>query len=322
MLHVSSRRRWFGSLAVLLSGALAGMALAQPPKAARDVSRSAPSHSPAARTSIERAPRSGAPRIDARIRVVLYSEDRVYRLHGYVGYQIDVQFAPGERFEGAGVGDAKGVEFGSAANHLFIKPRAERVATDLTVLTNRRTYLFDYSVSPGPPPGVDPDVVYALRFEYPQSQTKAKLRAGRRVRVAEDLARARGAWPRNEDYWYCGAPSLKPVAAWDDGVETHLVFGARTELPAVFVRNADGSESLVNFAMHGADMVIERVARRFVLRRGKLVGCVVNRDYSGSGRRLSSGTLSPQVWRRVRRVSQSGRRRAWDAVASAQGARP
>jgi type IV secretion system protein VirB9 len=243
---------------------------------------------------------------DSRIRVVTYSADRIYRLHGYAGYQIDVQFAPGEHFLGAGVGDAKGVTLASAANHLFIKPRAAHVATNLTVLTNRRTYLFDYTASPGPPARDDPGVIFALHFDYPLAVARAGAAARRRTRIGSDLRAAERDAPRNYDYWYCGAPSLKPRAAWDDGVETYLVFGPRAELPAVFVRNAGGGESLVNFDMRGAAMVIQRVARRFVLRRGKLTGCIVNRGFTGSGRRLTSGTLSPDVWRLTRRPAPQG----------------
>ncbi|MGH8300434.1 MAG: hypothetical protein ACRET5_03075, partial [Steroidobacteraceae bacterium] len=44
-------------------------------------------------------------RPDPRIRVVPYRADAVYRLRGYVGYQIDITFAPDERFVGLGVGD-------------------------------------------------------------------------------------------------------------------------------------------------------------------------------------------------------------------------
>lgn len=271
------------------------------------------------------SPAAGAPGIparpvphDPRIRVVAYSADRIYRLHGYAGYQIDVQFAPGEHFIGAGVGDTKGIELASAANHLFIKPRTAHVATDLSVLTNRRAYLFDYTASPGPPGRDDPDVIYTLRFEYPRTAARAGTVAQRRARIASDLRAAERSAPRNYDYWYCGAPSLKPQAAWDDGVETYLVFGSRTQLPAVFVRNADGSESLVNFDMRGADMVIQRVARRFVLKRGKLTGCIVNRAFTGSGRRLASGTLSPDVWRVTRTAATAG---AAD-VRATPGARP
>jgi type IV secretion system protein VirB9 len=114
------------------------------------------------------------------------------------------------------------------------------------------------------------------------------------------LERAQNAHPQNVDYWYCGDASIKPIAASDDGVQTRLTFGARSELPAIFVLNDDGSESLLNFSIDAGDVIIQRVAPRFVLRRGKLTGCIVNRGYVGSGERLKSGTISPDVTRERR----------------------
>lgn len=237
---------------------------------------------------------------DPRIRVVFYRADTVYRLRGYVGYQIDITFAPGERFAGLGVGDSKGVTFASDGNHLFLKPRAAHVATNLTVLTDRRTYLFDYEADPAPPDPSGADVIYALRFEYAQVPMRGGSRERRRVEA--DLVAAQSARARNYDYWYCGAPSLKPIAAWDDGVQTTLVFGAHTELPAVFASNEDGSESLVNFAVQAGRIVVQRVVRRLIVRRGQLAGCIVDRAFVGGGERLSSGTIAPDVQRMTRRA--------------------
>jgi len=242
-------------------------------------------------------------RPDPRIRAVPYRANTVYRLRGYVGYQIDITFAPGERFLGLGVGDSKGITFAAEANHLFLKPRASRVATNLTVLTNRRTYLFDYQAESMPPDPSGADVIYALRFEYPAAPTRAALRA--RPQVEIDLAAAESTRPRNYDYWYCGDPSLKPLAAWDDGVQTTLIFGAHTELPALFALNEDGSESLVNFDVQAGRVVVQRVARRLIVRRGKLAGCIIDRSFAGGGERLSSGTIAPNV-QRVRRRAGRG----------------
>lgn len=243
-------------------------------------------------------PLQAALRPDPRIRVVPYRADAVYRLRGYVGYQIDVTFAPGERFVGLGVGDSKGVTFAAESNHLFLKPRAARVATNLTVLTDRRTYLFDYATLPSPPDPSGADVIYALRFEYPAAAVRTTTRERRQIETA--LTAARNTKPRNYDYWYCGDPSLKPKAAWDDGVQTTLIFGAHTELPAVFASNEDGSESLVNSGVHGDRVVVERIARRLILRRGTLAGCIVDRAFNGAGERLSSGTIAPNVERVTR----------------------
>lgn len=243
-------------------------------------------------------------RPDPRIRVAPYRADTVYRLRGYVGYQIDITFAPGEHFVGLGVGDSKGVTFAADANHLFLKPRAAHVATNLTVLTDRRTYLFDYQADPAPPDPSGADVIYAVRFEYPAVPVHSASRERRQVE--RDLAAARSGSPRNYDYWYCGDPSLKPVAAWDDGVQTTLVFGAHTELPGVFASNDDGSESLVNFDVQAGQIVIQRLARRLIVRRGKLAGCIVDRAFAGGGERLSSGTIAPNVQRVTRRPGRGG----------------
>ena len=259
---------------------------------------------------------------DRRIRVVRYSADRVYRLRGYVGYEIDLQFALRERVRGIGVGDAKGITFGAAKNNLFIKPRAAHVSTNLTVLTNRRTYLFAYTAGPAPAGRGIHDAVYAMRFEYTHVRAQRRVLAARRARVNEALGAAAKLAPRNYDYWYCGASSLKPVAAWDDGVETHLTFGARADLPAVFVRNADGSDSLVNFNVESGTMIVQRVAKRFILRRGILTGCVVNEAFAGSGRRLASGTLSPDVLRALRHAPNSLRKRIGRGGLPGEGWRP
>jgi type IV secretion system protein VirB9 len=135
-----------------------------------------------------------------------------------------------------------------------------------------------------------------VRFSYP----KPPLKSGGLTdeeRLAQKLQASKTARPRNTDYWYCGDKTLKPVAASDDGVQTRLSFAARGELPAVFVRNDDGSESLLNFSIDEGDVLIHRVAARFIVRRGKLGGCIVNQGFEGGGERLKSGTVTPDVTR-------------------------
>jgi type IV secretion system protein VirB9 len=242
----------------------------------------------------ETVPAKGA--LDARIRTAAYDSDEVYRLHGFVGYQIDLEFEPGETFVGLGSGDLEGLAFVGQENHLFLKPKAAKVATNLTVLTSRRHYQFDYSAS-SQRPGED-DLVYALRFTYAPSTAKFAADAAAK-RLDSQLEGASNNRIRNIDYWYCGERTLRPAAASDDGVHTRLTFAANSDLPAIFVRNEDDSESLLNFSVDAGDVVIHRVAQRFILRRGKLTGCVINRGFAGGGKRLESGTVAPEVERRV-----------------------
>jgi len=235
-------------------------------------------------------------KVDPRIRSTLYNANEVYRIRGYVGYQIDLEFETGETFTGLGAGDIEALSFIGKDNHLFLKPKATRVATNITVLTNRRQYQFDYTALSQRP--ADEDVIYSLRFTYAPSTTELAADAASK-RLESQLQDAAVDRSRNIDYWYCGHVSLKPVAASDDGVHTRLTFAANADLPAIFVRNDDDSESLLNFNMDGGAVVIHRVARRFVLRRGNLTGCIVNRGYVGGGARLESGTVAPGVERRV-----------------------
>ena len=236
-------------------------------------------------------------KLDSRIRSASYDSDQVYRIHGLVGYQIDLEFEAGETFVGLGAGDTEALSFVGKDNHLFLKPKAVKVATNITVLTNRRQYQFDYTAAARRPES-DDDVIYSLRFLYPPS-TSDLAAAAASQRLESQLRDAAASRARNVDYWYCGHATLKPVAASDDGVHTRLTFAANADLPAIFVRNDDGSESLLNFSMDGGDVVIHRVAPRFVLRRGNLTGCIVNSGYAGGGYRLESGTVAPGVERRV-----------------------
>ena len=236
--------------------------------------------------------------IDSRIRVAAYNAEEVYRLRGFVGYQIDLEFEAGETFTGLGAGDLEALSFVGQENHLFLKPKAAAVATNLTVLTSKRHYQFDYSAVSQRPGSDDANVIYALRFTYPPSPAQTAAEAARQ-QVDWQLQGASTARPRNVDYWYCGERSLKPVAASDDGVHTRLRFAANAELPAIFVRNDDDSESLLNYSMESGDVIVHRVARKFIVRRGRLTGCIVNQGFAGGGSRLDSGTVAPGVERRV-----------------------
>jgi len=253
---------------------------------------------------------AGACLADVRLRDVLYDANEVYRLPAYAGYATDIQFESGERFVGLGAGDLQGVAFHAQRNHLFIKPRAAHVHTDITVLTDRRVYHFDYVAIGHAPDASHADVLYALRFLYPAAAAVQPLQPGgaarasgtQSARAAVDalLASSAAQRPRNQDYGFCGARALRPVSAWDDGVQTHLRFSRRQDMPALFLKNEDGSESLLNFHLEQDEVIIHGVVQRLILRRGALSGCVINRAYDREPRASIGATLSPRVQRELR----------------------
>lgn len=236
---------------------------------------------------------------DPRIRTALYQPDQIYRLQARIGYALELIFEEGERYAGPASGDLDGIIFGAHQNHLILKPSAPTVATNLIIFTDRRTYRFDYTATDGPPDPDKDDIMYAVTFTYPPREGSDTSRDPARIEAVLD---AGSPHIPNTDYAYCGHPALKPVRASDDGTQTRIRFGDRRDWPAVFVRNDDGTESLLNFSVVDGDMIIHRVARHFVLRRGRITGCIVNRGYGGGGERLPSGTVSPQVERKTRGV--------------------
>lgn len=238
---------------------------------------------------------------DPRIRTAQYNADEVYRLSGFVGYLVDLEFEADESFVGISAGDPEAITYSAHDNVLTLRPKAPTAQMNLTVTTTKRRYYFDYTIYSRVPNRFGDEVMYAVRFVYPPPVESSLTPA---QQVERELAAARAARGSNVDYWFCGSRSIKPVAASDDGVHTRLRFGARGELPAIFVRNDDGSESLLNFSIDEGDVVIHRVAARFILRRGKLTGCVVNKGFAGGGDRLESGTITPTVTRERKEASR------------------
>ncbi|MHB8474780.1 MAG: TrbG/VirB9 family P-type conjugative transfer protein [Steroidobacteraceae bacterium] len=239
---------------------------------------------------------------DSRIRTALYSPDEVYRLYGFVGYALDLEFASDEVFVGLSAGDPEAVTYSAHENVLTLRPKAASSQMNLTVSTSKRRYYFEYSIAARSISRMGDEAMYAVRFMYPASPAGEESMTPEQ-RVARDLALAQKNRPRNVDYWFCGNDAIKPVAASDDGVHTRLTFAAKAELPAIFVSNEDGSESLLNFSMDVGDVVIHRVASRFIVRRGRLTGCIVNQGFTGSGERLDSGTIAPEVTRERKDIS-------------------
>ena len=218
--------------------------------------------------------RAATGRVDARLREVAYREGQVVQLTGYVGYHIHLELAPRRDVRGArgggrgrrggrGRGPARAAEAeGGARGH---QPDTGLVAAGVSLRVSgagRAAVAGDGDVRgavslPGRSLGRAP-----VATPVPFSSTRRWL------------LRRRSRWPRpaKRGYWYCGSRSLAPVAASDDGVQTRLTFSTRGEWPAIFVRNEDGSESLVNFHAEGTTAVLHRVAPEFVLRRGAWSG--------------------------------------------------
>jgi type IV secretion system protein VirB9 len=118
-----------------------------------------------------------------------------------------------------------------------------------------------------------------------------------------DLAAAKFEGPLNYDYWIVGPEALTPVAMHDNGRQTYLTFSAANSMPAAFIIEPDGTESIVDYHVEGDTMILHRVAEKIVLRRGDLVAGITNRSPSRAGQQSPTGTTSDKV----RRVLREGK---------------
>ena len=214
------------------------------------------------------APAPYAGLVDPRIRVLMYDPDQVTALRAYFGFQMMIQFGADERIENVAVGDGASWQItpNKGANRLFIKPVGQAGHTNMTVITDRRSYLFDLTAYPAEAarPG---EVAYVVRFTYPPEPAVAVLPPPPPPPPPEQ---------RNRAYTYTGSRALLPSLVFDDGQFTYFKWPDGASTPAVFLLAKDGTESLVDYSFRDGYQVVEQVAPRFQLRDGKEVTTVIN----------------------------------------------
>ena len=106
---------------------------------------------------------------DKRIKTLVYSENEIFKLLIHYGYQTNIVFSKGEVVKTVSLGDSFAWKITPIDNRLFIKPLQDMVNTNMTIITNKRTYQFDLFSKNNEGPLSD-DIVYVLRFFYPEEE--------------------------------------------------------------------------------------------------------------------------------------------------------
>ena len=113
---------------------------------------------------------SGAPIItDSRVKTFVYNENDVFTVMTHYGYQSNIEFAKTETVKTVSVGDRVAWQVIPAGRRLFIKAMEENAHTNMTVVTNKRAYQFDLRASGRQPLHPNEELVYVVRFYYPES---------------------------------------------------------------------------------------------------------------------------------------------------------
>ncbi|TBY76240.1 P-type conjugative transfer protein VirB9 [Rhizobium leguminosarum bv. viciae] len=254
---------------------------------------------------------------DSRIRFVDYQPYNITKIVGTLRSSVQIEFAADEEIAHVALGNSVAWEVAPAGNILFLKPRENQPVTNISVVTTRRdgstrSYQMELTVRDGTVEAGQNTYFY-VKYRYPADEAERRrldaITRGQAAQAGEAdkvLALHEAYGPRNWRYSAQGSASLEPQAVYDNGKVTTFVFAGNQEMPAIYMENSDGSESLVPKSVENNLVLVHAISRKFILRRGGDVLCVFNEAYDRIGINPDTNTTSPSVERVVKTQAASG----------------
>ncbi len=245
------------------------------------------------------------------MRFVNYQPFNITRIVGTLRSSVQVEFAADEEIAHVALGNSVAWEVAPAGNILFLKPRENQPVTNISVVTTRRdgstrSYQMELTVRDGSV-AAGQNTYFYVKFRYPgdeadlrRQQAAARALANQAKEADNVLALHEAYGPRNWRYSAQGSQALEPQSVYDNGKVTTFAFVGNQEMPAIYMENSDGSESLVPKSVDGNLVMVHAISRKFILRRGKDVLCVFNEAYDRIGINPDTNTTSPSVERIVK----------------------
>ena len=242
---------------------------------------------------------------DKRVQYTEFVEGQVYPVNAVNGTITTIIFAPGEKVLSYGSGYSTAWEFSARGNHFFLKPKDFNGTTNLVIVTDKHTYLFEVKLT-----AKRPNATYSLTFSYPAEEA-AKAREEAQKKVVDALLRGDelpksetdpSSINRNYTENFGSSPLSKeiaPIAVYDDGLFTFIQFDRQTDFPAVYRVSDEGEETLLNSHVRGEKLIVHGVYKELRLRVGKAVVGIYNEAYTGGGRNNETGVTLPGVQREL-----------------------
>jgi len=204
---------------------------------------------------------------DNRIRSMPYDPDKIVQVLGRTGIQSTIQFDGDERIQNVAVGDSS--KWQVTPNHgatlLFVKPLAARVRTNMTVVTDRRTYMFDLVAG-----DKFSTPVYALKFSYPNEKPASPAvkpnQQAQQAAAPVQQTPTMTAEKLHFDWQSKGERKLIPGRVFDDGTSVYLSWNRETPLPAILTMSDDRKEGPLSYRMSGDYIVVSPIPQNMVIR--------------------------------------------------------
>ncbi len=242
---------------------------------------------------------------DSRIRILPYDESDIYTITTKYGFQTHIVFASDEQIETISMGDRSLWQIIPSSNRLFIRPMVDDVTTNMTVITNKRSYNFD--VKSVGEDSKNTSIIYVAKFVYPDQMQEAAAspydeqiesvdnvfpdavsnapehmpyvpsvpeRQASETMSAPVVAPTVAQLPAttqpmqmNKSYTFAGPDELAPTQVHDDGRSTYFKYRDMNQpLPNAYVVASDGREKPAGYYVKDGFMVIDEVAGEWVLK--------------------------------------------------------
>lgn len=207
------------------------------------------------------------------VQVYPFSEGAVFHVVTAPGQVTDIALQSGETLGAVAAGDTVRWVIGDTTSgsgdakrtHVLAKPFAPGLSTNLVITTDRRVYHLALTSS-------GRSAMVALSWIYPQDQLLALKAAAEQSRAPQPVASGLQVEQLHFDYAISGdQPAWRPLRAFDDGRQTFIQFPANLavgEAPPLFLVDANGTASLVNYRVQGRYYVVDRLFDAAELRLG------------------------------------------------------
>jgi type IV secretion system protein VirB9 len=227
--------------------------------------------------------------IDSRIKTIIFNQNEVIELTFHYGFQSFIEFEEDEEIEVISLGESFPWKITPVGKRMFIRPLQINTNTNMTVITSKRTYMFQLRSDSYEGKG-DEELIYSVRFFYPDANN-IKIPSITDVKYAEMtevnnqtqsekesvLDNFRKGTTLNFDYSMTGENKIiRLKKSFDDGINTYFEFADQNFIPVIHIVDSSGNETAVKYFRDGPYIVVNTVQMQFSLRITGQVLCIFN----------------------------------------------
>jgi len=149
--------------------------------------------------------------------------------------------------------------------NVLVKPTRVGLRTNMTIITNRRTYFLELSSTPQA-------WMASVSWDYPKDRMLAMQKQAQQAQTSAPVESGLSLEQIKFRYAITGdSPPWKPLRAFDDGERVYIQFPAgiaQGELPPLFVIGPQGDGQLVNYRFRSPYYMVDRLFGAAELRLG------------------------------------------------------